>query len=190
MAAPSTADRILDAVLAVVGARGLAQMNLEEVAEAAGVSRQTIYRHFSSREGLIEHAILREERSLIDHMLVASREQESLEEAIEVAVGTALALARSHPVLSRLVEQEPTALLPYLLLGRGPVISAAERAVADLIRTHRPDAPPARLQLVADMSTRLLVSYVVSPHAEIADDLLAVELAATAVALLDREDGG
>lgn len=186
MADVTTPDRILDAVLGVVSTRGLARMSLEDVADRARVSRQTVYRHFANRERLIEEAILREERLLIDQMLRAAGGQTALQGAIEVAVRTALALARDHAVLSRLLDREPVALLPYLLLGRGPVISAAEPAVAELVHAHRPTVSPSRLRLVADMATRLLVSYVVSPHDDIPDDVLARELGATVVALIDR----
>lgn len=186
MANVTTADRILDAVLAVASTTGLARLSVEEVADRAAVSRQTVYRHFTNRERLIEAAILREEQTLIDQMLAAARGEKTLEGAVAIAVRTALRLARRHPVLSRLLEREPASLLPYLLLGRGPVISAAEPAVSTLISTYWEEVSPLQLRLVADLSTRLLVSYVVSPHPDIPDEVIARELAAMVAALLER----
>lgn len=171
MSVTSTQSEILDAVLTVASEQGLSGLSVEAVADCAGVSRQTVYRHFTNRHRLVEHAILREEQVFIDRMLEAAHGMPTLGEAVAEAVATALRMARGHPVLARLVEREPAALLPYLLLGRGPVISAAEPAVADLISRYQPTMPPEALQLIADMATRLLVSYVVSP-ADVSDERL------------------
>lgn len=184
MHATSTRSRILDAVLGVVADQGLSKLNMDAVAERASVSRQTVYRHFSSRDRLIEEAILREEQLFITHMLEAAEREDTLEPAVAAAVTAALREARAHPVLSQLVEREPASLLPYLLLGRGPVVSAAEPAVAELVRRHRPSLSTTRLRRVADIATRLLLSYVVSP-AEGGDDSLSADFARVVVHLVD-----
>lgn len=186
MVATNTRSQILDAVLDTAGRDGLNGLSVEGVAERAGVSRQTVYRHFESRQRLIEQAIVREERVFIAHMLASADGEDTLAGAVEAAVTAALSLARAHPVLTQVLEREPEGLLPYLLLGRGPVISAAEPAVQDLVRLYHPDLPSERLRLVADVATRLLVSYVVSPNAAVADDVLAHELAGVVVHLVER----
>jgi AcrR family transcriptional regulator len=48
----STREAILDAAARLVGERGLG-VTLEAVADAAGLSRQTVYVHFGSRTGLL-----------------------------------------------------------------------------------------------------------------------------------------
>ena len=181
-----TQAQILDAVLEVVADDGLNGLSVEAVAAHAGVSRQTVYRHFDNRPRLIEETILREERGFIEQMLLASEEARTLHEAVRSAVVVALKLARDHPVLMRLLDREPDSLLPYLLLGRGPVVSAAEPAVEDLLRQYRPELPRPRLRLTADLATRLLVSYVVSPDREVGDDELATVMADLVVNLVDR----
>lgn len=49
-----TRDRILAAALELMLRRGFRGFGLEEVAQAAVVSRQTVYRYFESRTGLLE----------------------------------------------------------------------------------------------------------------------------------------
>lgn len=185
MSGRDTRAMILDAVLDEVGDSGLARLSVEAVAERAGVSRQTVYRHFGNRDGMIEQAILREEHAFIDRMLAAAEGGESLQAAVQAAVTTALALARAHPVLTQLVENEPSSLLPYLLLGGGPVVSAAKPAVEDLISRYRPQLRPQRLRLIADLATRLLVSYIVSPDRTVSDRVLAGEMGRIVVRLVD-----
>ena len=62
----STEQGILDATLDVVSRVGLARLALDDVARQAGVSRQTVYRYFGSRDGLVRAVILREEQILFD----------------------------------------------------------------------------------------------------------------------------
>lgn len=160
---PPTEARILDAALAVMAARGLGKLTLEDVAQDAGVSRQTVYRYFGNRDALVTAVILREEQTFIVAVTAAAAAHEDFRGAIEAAITTALRVAREHPVLDRLLETEPDALLPFLLSGGAPVLSAARPVFADLLAQRRPRLPPDEVQHIADATTRLLMSYVVSP---------------------------
>ncbi len=51
-----TRERIIDASLALFEAQWLDQITLEQIAERAGVTVQTIIRHFGSKEGLFSAA--------------------------------------------------------------------------------------------------------------------------------------
>ncbi len=56
-AARATAGRILEAAIALAEERGSVDAPLAEVATRAGVSVQTLLRHFGSREGLLDAAM-------------------------------------------------------------------------------------------------------------------------------------
>lgn len=189
MARQDTRTVILDATMATLGERGLSALSLEAVADAAGVSRQTIYRHFGTRDQLVDAVILREEQAFIAVMRDAAGEAPSGSRTIERALAVALRMARRHPVLTTLLATEPEALLPYFLLGRSPVVSAAEPVVAEVLGQRHPDVDDDRLHLLADMVTRLLVSYVVSPPEGVDDERLAAELAALVAAVAAPRDG-
>jgi AcrR family transcriptional regulator len=49
-----TRDRILDAVVAVVTRQGVLAFTVQNVANAAGVALRTVYRHFATREALLD----------------------------------------------------------------------------------------------------------------------------------------
>jgi AcrR family transcriptional regulator len=49
---PSARELILDAALELVGRQGLAELSMDELAEAAGVSRATLYRIFPGKSAL------------------------------------------------------------------------------------------------------------------------------------------
>ena len=50
----STEERILRAALRLVGRRGVKRLGMQEVSEAAGVSRGTVYRYFPSKDHLLD----------------------------------------------------------------------------------------------------------------------------------------
>jgi AcrR family transcriptional regulator len=52
-------DAILDAATDLIRAKGFNGMSLESIAEAIGVSRPTVYQHFSSKEDVAAHIVIR-----------------------------------------------------------------------------------------------------------------------------------
>jgi AcrR family transcriptional regulator len=192
VAGPDTRTRILDAALAVIGRKGLARLSLEDVAAEAGVSRQTVYRHVGGRDGLITATILREEEAFLDSLravagLEAAAERgTTLRSTLTAAIHLALEDARRHPLLGRLLDTEPAALLPFLIDGRGPVLSAARMVVVDLLGAWVPQLPRRQLDLVAEACTRLIVSYAISPP----DDDLEALAAGLAELIADGVGGG
>jgi AcrR family transcriptional regulator len=192
MAGPDTRTRILDAALAVIDRKGLARLSLEDVAAEAGVSRQTVYRHVGGRDGLITATILREEEAFLDslrgvvgHEATPARGA-TLRSTLAAAIHLALEDARRHPLLGRLLETEPAALLPFLIDGRGPVLPAARTVVVDLLGAWVPQLPDRQLDLVAEACTRLIVSYAISPP----DDDLEALAAGLAELIADGVGGG
>ncbi len=54
----TTRQRILLAARDLLVARGLRRVSMDDVADAAGVTRMTVYRHFRDRETLVKEAFL------------------------------------------------------------------------------------------------------------------------------------
>lgn len=159
---PATHGRILDAVLDLLRDHRLRDLTLEHVAERAGVSRQTVYRHVGSRDGLLRDVVLREEARLADRARAAVGEADSLEQAVVAATTAMLEGVREHPLIDRLLVDDPETLLPYLTLGKGPVLSTAGTIVAELVRQYVPEGE-AVVDDVADVLSRLVISYTIAP---------------------------
>lgn len=169
-----TRHRILDAALTVLSRHGLARLAVEDVARVAGVSRQTVYRYVGSRDGLITATVLREEQVFLERMRAALVGHEDLRSRFEASIAEGLRAAREHPLLDRLLETEPEALLPFLVDGTGPVLSAAKTVLREEFAEWVPDLSGRELELKADAATRLVVSYAISPGTEEVDELAAV----------------
>ena len=152
----------MDAVLDLLRTERLRDLTLEDVADRARVSRQTVYRHFGSRDGLLRDVVLREEQRLAEHARAAVAEVTTLDAAVVASVTALLEGVREHPLIDRLIADDPETLLPFLALGQGPVLSSAVTIVAELVRTYLPD----RVHLVddvADVLSRLVISYTIAP---------------------------
>ena len=54
----TTRARILDAARDLLVSRGVRRVSMDDVAEAAGVTRMTVYRYFGDRDSLVEQAFL------------------------------------------------------------------------------------------------------------------------------------
>jgi AcrR family transcriptional regulator len=175
-----TGTRILDAALTVLGRSGLTRLSLEDVATEAEVSRQTVYRHFGSRDGLLSSLIVREEEAMLYVVAVAAEGVHDLQTAVEVAVAAALHATAEDALLQRVLATEPAALLPFLTLGSGPVLGIVGPAIAEIIAARAPGIASDDLEFLSDLVGRVVVSYAISPRPDYRDTALRLAVAVTA----------
>lgn len=160
--ASATPERILDAVLGLLWHQRLRDVTVENVAAAAGVSRQTVYRHFGSRDGLLRAVVIREESRLAMAARSAVADVDDLEQAVALATSELLTSVRQHPLIDRLLADDPETLLPYIALGGGPVLGTAGSIVRELLEHFLPDEPELAGEL-ADVLSRLVISHTIAP---------------------------
>lgn len=159
---PSVRDRLLDATIEAASIHGLSRLSVGDVAARAGLSRQTLYKHFPNKDALVAEAVLREAQAMVGQIVAAAESLDDPQASLEAAILLTLRLTREHPLLDRLVRTEPEALLP-LLFGDGGVVAVAVRSVVEQIIGERlPDLDPVEIRRVADLLSRVLISYAVS----------------------------
>lgn len=156
----TTRHRLIAATLVVAERVGVARMTLEEVAAEAELSRQTVYRHFGSREGLLD-AVVRSEAEKVSERVreAADAVVGSPAERIVAGLSTGLTCLRQHALLRRTLQLEPETLLPLLMAPGGPAVEIAT-AVAERLLEGVEVEPHAR---AVDVVARLLVSYSITP---------------------------
>src|SRR2546421_4085154 len=130
---PDTSTRILDAAFGCIQDVGLSRTTVEDVARAAGIARQTVYRYFPSKDHLILALVLREEEKFLDGVRAAFASSSNLQTTMEEALLFCLRFAREHPLLDRLLETDPEALLPFLTVRAAPVIGRARDVLINLL---------------------------------------------------------
>lgn len=160
---PETAERILTATASVMHDHGIIRLSLEDVARRAGLSRQTLYRYFPSKQVLLDATVLREEQDFLARIMDAAEAEATFDKALGRAIAVCLRTGREHALLNRLLKTEPESILPLLTTESGPVLSAGRAAVDRVLRKHFPAADAEALAWAADSIARTLVSYVINP---------------------------
>ncbi|HEV3475099.1 MAG TPA: TetR family transcriptional regulator [Actinomycetota bacterium] len=181
-----TDGRILDAAFEAVATHGLSRLTMDDVARLAGLSRQTVYRYFPSKDTMIIALVAREEEAFIDGVRAANDRHERLEDVMREAILFSLETAREHPLLDRLLASEPEVLLPYLTTRGGRLVARARAVIEELAR-GRADVRPELVHRTADLAVRAIVSYVITPSE---DDPKAIAAETARVLARALEDGG
>jgi AcrR family transcriptional regulator len=148
---------------------------MADVAQAAGVSRQTLYYEFGSKDRLAEALALREAERYADGADAARGvEDASPAAAIRAGVEFTLRAAADNPLLKAVLTDDAGGLLPYLTTRAEALHAAAAERCASQLLSVWPQLPVDDVRLVADVVTRLTVSHIVLPGArpeQVADDV-------------------
>ncbi len=185
--ASDTRARILEAAFEAVATFGLSRLTVDDVARLAGISRQTVYRYFDSKDGLIVALVAREEEAFLEGVREAHARHADLEEAMREAVMFCLRTAREHPLLDRLLASEPEVLLPYLTTRAGPVVTRAREVVEELAAAQT-GVRSGLVHRTADVAVRAIISYALTPSEDDPGNVARELARMLATALEVRED--
>lgn len=164
---------IVDAVDRLVRARGWTATTMADVAAAAGVSRQTVYNEFGSRQALVERYVTREIEAMIAE--VETRVQAEAHDpraALRTAFALFLQLASDEPVVQIIVADTEGGELIRMLTEVGRSIATGR--VTALITEVWPQVSMPDAEIVAESLVRLAISHALLPTADperTADDI-------------------
>ena len=160
-------DRVLDAVGELAGAKPWSEVTMAEVALAAGVSRQTLYNTFGSRQDLAQAYVIREGDRFVAAVESAIRTAApDAREALRAAVEIFLTAAETHPVIRAVVASESgDELLPLLTTRGGPLVAEVTDRLASILVENWPGLPRPEADVIADCLTRLAISHAALPAA-------------------------
>ncbi len=159
-----TRTALLDAAAQAALAGDWLRARMADVAAAAGVSRQTLYYEFGSKDGLAQALALREAARYIAGAEAAYAGHEaSPAEAIGAATEWTLREAAANPLLKAVLTDDASGLLPFLTTRAEAILAAAAEHCAGYLSGLWPDLPPDEVRLVAEVVTRLTVSHLVLP---------------------------
>lgn len=82
----SVGDRIIMATLGLIAEDGLGSLTMMQIAEAAGVARQTLYNHYPDIDSIVAEAIGRHNRESIEMLEAAMRVVDRPEDKLEQLV--------------------------------------------------------------------------------------------------------
>jgi len=170
-------DSVLDAMRDLLGTRDWSAVTLSDVARAAGISRQTIYNEFGSRQGLAQGYALRLADRLVDsvHAALAANEGKIYEAFLQGFRSFFAESAADPLVISLLSGVAKPDLLQIITTDSAPIITRASARLTvaftqTWVATSDEDAG-----VLARAIVRLALSYVSMPPE--ADHDVAADLA-------------
>lgn len=160
-----TSDRIVEAALRQFELFGITGSTIEQITRRAGLSRVTLYRRFPGKRQLIEAVIMAKMTGFLADLEQEIAQYPNVGDKLTEGFVFVLGALREDVLLSRLLDTEPETFVPYLTVQGAPVLGAA----ADFLAMHLAqdlddDRTGTELLTVADLTVRLVVSFVLTPH--------------------------
>jgi AcrR family transcriptional regulator len=158
-------DIVLDAMRELLLAGDWSSITLSDIAKSAGISRQTIYNEFGSRQGLAQGYALRLADLLVDAVRDAIEDNAGqIHEAFLQGFRSFFAQSAADPlVISLLRGGAKPDLLQIITTGSGPIITRCSARLTDSFMHSWVRASEHDAGLLARAIVRLAMSYVSMP---------------------------
>jgi AcrR family transcriptional regulator len=158
-------DSVLDAMRDLLLARDWSAITLSDVARAAGISRQTIYNEFGSRQGLAQGYALRLADRLVDAVHASiDANVGNIHEAFLQGFRSFFAESAADPlVISLLTGVAKPDLLQIITTDSGPIITHCSARLTSSFMNSWMRASEEDSGMLARAIVRLCLSYVSMP---------------------------
>jgi len=145
--------------------RAWSEIPMADIAAAAGVSRQTLYKEFGSRDEFAQAFVIHEGERFLDGVEAAVREHfDDPRAAIGAALEAFLRSAGEDPLVRILLSDDGTGgMLPFVTTQGLPVVQWATARLTAVIAEGWPDAPADKAHLLAEALVRLAISHITAP---------------------------
>lgn len=158
-------DQLIEAAEALALARPWSEVTMADVARAVGVSRQTLYNEFGSKDGLGEAMAYTVAERLATQAADEIERHDDLLIGVEAALTLVLRQADGDPMVRAVLSaaRQDDELLPFLTTRSGVVLDLATTLLADRVGSRAPDLTRAQVRVLVDTAVRLVVSHIVQP---------------------------
>ncbi|MFE7420843.1 TetR family transcriptional regulator [Rhodococcus sp. NPDC057529] len=158
-------ETTLDALRELLLERPWPTITMTDVAVAAGMSRQTIYKEFRSRRGLAEGYALRLTDSLVTVIESALYDNpDDVTTALRQGYATFFALSGADPLVRSLHQgQAPEDLLRLITTDSDIIIRPAAERLAETLQRSWVNASPEDADILAHAIVRLALSFIANP---------------------------
>jgi TetR/AcrR family transcriptional repressor of uid operon len=172
------ADRIAAAALEQFAEFGIRRSTMDDIARRAGVSKMTVFRRFTNKQGLVEDVIARELRRALEEIDRRWGAGSTIEERLVEGFVFAVSFVSGHPLFDKLLRAEPEMLLPLLTVDGGPVLALYRTLIAERLQVEvdAGRAAPADVDQAAEVIARLGISLLLTREGSITlDDRSTIE---------------
>jgi AcrR family transcriptional regulator len=174
-APPPELDPYLDAAARCFSRHGMSRTSVPDIARELGMSRTTVYRQIGTVGDAGRLLFARELRRLVEDLRPHLDDERSGPQILIQLITTVVRRAQRHPVLSKVLADEPEVVDPFVTSDLAALVSRITAAVtpvleiamrSGLIAQRRPEA-------VAQWLVRMTISLIVAPPPGDLDALLA-----------------
>ncbi|GAB2833087.1 TetR/AcrR family transcriptional regulator [Actinocorallia aurea] len=158
----------MDAAYAVIVGAGWGAVRMTAIAQAVGVSRQTLYKEFADKEEIGRALVLRETARFIDGFTAQTADVRDIPALIGAAVRFGFEHGSSHRMLVAILAEPPgnDSLLPFVTTDGGALVAEAAEVLAAPILTLAPHLDPGDVTETCDALIRLMVSHLLQPSGD------------------------
>ncbi|ACZ91886.1 TetR/AcrR family transcriptional regulator [Streptosporangium roseum] len=157
--------RILDAAEECFLEIGLSARIHRLIAERAAVSRPTVYKHVGDQQAILDALLHREVGRFLDIARPLLERPSPIREQLAEIVAFSVTYARHHPLLRKMLLEQPEVVLPRFTVDAGPLMRLAVDATAPALRRAfaRAGATDVRIDVVVEWGVRLILSLITTP---------------------------
>jgi AcrR family transcriptional regulator len=161
-------ERLFGAAAELLSDRPWSDITMADVAAGAGVSRQTLYNEFGSRDEFAQAFLLREADQLVDAVAGAlAAHPGQAREALEAAFGVFLESAAEDPLIRTIASSDGAdGLLPLITTRGGPLLGRASERLATVLEASWAQLASGEATLVSEALVRLAISHAALPTAD------------------------
>jgi AcrR family transcriptional regulator len=145
--------------------RPWSEITMSDIAAAAGVSRQTLYKEFGNRNEFGLAFVIHEGERFLDDVEAAVLEHvDDPRAAIAAALELFLRTAGEDPLIRILLRDDGRGgMLPFVTTQGVPVVQWATLRLAGVIEEGWPQASKGDVSLLSESLVRLAISYITTP---------------------------
>lgn len=162
-------QRIIDEAITLTVTRGWPRLTMGQLAQAVGVSRQTIYNEVGTKSRLAELVVASEALKFLAVVEQAFDENApDVSAAVQAAVTRVLTMGRENPLLHAVVATAHgvhSELLPLITTQSSALLATAAAVVTR--RLHECGVPFERAELISESVVRLVLSHLMQPTKDI-----------------------
>ncbi len=158
-------NTLLDGACDQLQSRRWADVTMADIAVAAGVSRQTLYKEFRSRSEFAQVLVMREtNRFLLAVEGALGAHLDDPASALAAAFDIFLTAAAENPLVSTIVDGDGAEELLALFTTHGkPLVERASEHLADVMLSSWPLLERHDAELLSECLVRLAISYAALP---------------------------
>jgi AcrR family transcriptional regulator len=157
-------EEILAATAAEVLAQGWRGLRMQAVADAVGVSRQTINNEFHTKQGLAEALVLAIASEYTYDNLRTVATSPDVTSAIRDTVRTALERTAHDEVLRAVLAPDASdTFLPLYTSAGAPLVTRFTSGMTVAFTRRWPELNPERVRIAMEAATRFVISHILLP---------------------------